>query len=118
VRLRCLGLSLVTTLTSVDLRREVVPGLLHLCRLSLSRAVRFTNRLQNRFSTYGFPRSKGQKARAPAYRFIPSPSVARTWSGPERAVLQTATALATLVPVTCRDGVRDLDMACQEDGLR
>ena len=44
VRLRRLGQSLVTALTSADLRREVVPGLLHLCRLSLSRRVRFTNR--------------------------------------------------------------------------
>jgi hypothetical protein len=44
VRLRCLGQSLVTALTSADLRREVVPGLLHLSRLSLSRCVRFTNR--------------------------------------------------------------------------
>ena len=44
VRLRCLGSSLVTALTSADLRREVVPGLLHLSRLSLSRCVRFTNR--------------------------------------------------------------------------
>ncbi len=44
VRLLCLGQSLVTALTSADLRREVVPGLLHLSRLSLSRRVRFTNR--------------------------------------------------------------------------
>ena len=44
VRLRCLGQSPVTALTSADLRREVVPGLLHLSRLSLSRCVRFTNR--------------------------------------------------------------------------
>ena len=44
VRLRCLGQSLVTALTSADLRREVAPGLLHLSRLSLSRRVRFTNR--------------------------------------------------------------------------
>jgi hypothetical protein len=34
----------VTTLTLADLRREVVHGLLHLSRLSLSRCVRFTNR--------------------------------------------------------------------------
>jgi hypothetical protein len=44
VRLRCLQGSLVTTLTSADLRREVVPGLLYLSRLSLSRCVWFTNR--------------------------------------------------------------------------
>ena len=45
VRLRCLGQSLVTALTSADLRRDVVvPGLPHLSRLSLSRCVRFTNR--------------------------------------------------------------------------
>jgi hypothetical protein len=44
VRLRCLRQSLVTALTSADLVREVVPALLHLCRLSLSRRVRFTNR--------------------------------------------------------------------------
>jgi len=49
VRLRCLGQALVTALTSADLRREVVPGLLHLCRLSLCRLslcrrVRFTYR--------------------------------------------------------------------------
>jgi hypothetical protein len=44
MRLCCLGQSLVTALTSADLRREVVPGLLHLSRLSLSRCVQFTNR--------------------------------------------------------------------------
>jgi hypothetical protein len=44
VRLRCLLGSLVTTLTSADLRYEVVPGLPHLSRLSLSRCARFTNR--------------------------------------------------------------------------
>ena len=46
VRLRCPGQSLVTALTSADLRREVVPGLLHLSRLPLclSRCVQFTNR--------------------------------------------------------------------------
>jgi hypothetical protein len=44
VRLRCLGQSPVTALTSADLLREVVPALLHLARLSLSRCVRFTNR--------------------------------------------------------------------------
>ncbi len=43
-RLRCLEQSLVTALTSADLRREVVPGLLHFSCLSLSRCVRFTNR--------------------------------------------------------------------------
>ena len=32
VRLRCLGQSLITALTSADLRREVVPGLLYLSR--------------------------------------------------------------------------------------
>jgi hypothetical protein len=42
-RLRCLNLSLVTALTSVDLRREVFPDILRLPRLSLSRRVRFTN---------------------------------------------------------------------------
>jgi hypothetical protein len=44
VRLRCLGQSPVTALTSADLRREIVSGLLHLSRLSLYRCVRFTNR--------------------------------------------------------------------------
>jgi hypothetical protein len=44
VRLRCLGQSLVTALTSVDGPLEIVPGSLYLSRLSLSRCVRFTNR--------------------------------------------------------------------------
>jgi hypothetical protein len=44
VRLRCLGQSLVTALTSADRRLDVVPGSLYLSRLSLSRCVRFTNR--------------------------------------------------------------------------
>ena len=44
MRLRSLGQSLVTALTLADLRREVLPGLLYLSRLSLSRCVRFTNR--------------------------------------------------------------------------
>ncbi len=86
VRLRCLGQSLVTTLTSTDLRREVVPGLLHLCRLSLSRCVRFTDRftepiLDLRLSA--LPKGENARARALACWFIPSPSAARTWSGPE-----------------------------------
>jgi len=50
VRLRFLRQPLVIALTSADLRREIVPGLLHLCRLSLSRRVRLQIRLQNRFS--------------------------------------------------------------------
>src|ERR1019366_4186909 len=33
-------------MTSADLRREVIPGLMHPCRLSLSRRVRFTNRFK------------------------------------------------------------------------
>lgn len=44
VRLRCLGQSLVTALTSADLWREVVLGLPGRSRLSLSRGARFTNR--------------------------------------------------------------------------
>jgi hypothetical protein len=44
VRLRCLGQSLVTALTSADRRLEVIPGPLYLSRLSLFRCVRFTNR--------------------------------------------------------------------------
>jgi hypothetical protein len=44
---------LVTALTSADLRREVVPGLLHLSRLSLSRCVRLQIGLQNGFLICG-----------------------------------------------------------------
>ena len=43
-RLRCLGQSLATALTSAGSQREVVCGLLHLCPPSLSCCVRFTNR--------------------------------------------------------------------------
>jgi hypothetical protein len=45
VRLRCLGQSLVTVLTSTDLLGDVLWRLLCLLRLSLSRRVWFTNRL-------------------------------------------------------------------------
>jgi len=61
VRLRCLGQSLVTALTSADLRREVVPGLLHLSRLSVSRCVGLQIGLQNRFLTCGFLRFHGRE---------------------------------------------------------
>ena len=43
-RLRCLGRSLVTVLTSIDLVGDVLWRLLRLPRLSLSRRVWFTNR--------------------------------------------------------------------------
>jgi len=55
-RLRCLEQSLVTALTSADLRREVVPGLLHLSCLAASG---LQIGLQNRFLTCGFLRFQG-----------------------------------------------------------
>ena len=110
VRLRCLGQSLVTALTSADLRREVVPGLLHLCRLSLSRRVRFTNQFTEpvpdlRLSA--LPRARMRALRPVGSsrhrRLIPSSSAARTWSGPEPAVLQTVTARRSMVVLTWPD---------------
>ena len=75
VRLCRLGQSPVTALTLAGLLREVAPGLLRLPCLSLSRRVRFTNSftepvLDLRVSAP----SDRRDARAPACRFIPSPS--------------------------------------------
>jgi hypothetical protein len=53
-RLRCLGPSPVTALTSADLRREVCLGLPRLPCLSPSRCVCAQIRAQNRFLTCGF----------------------------------------------------------------
>ncbi len=106
VRLRCLGQSLVTALTSADLRREVVPGLLHLSRLSLSRCVRFTNRFTEPvLDLWLSALPRGENTRAPACRFTPSPSAARTSSGPEPAVLQTTTHRHSVSVLTWADGV-------------
>src|SRR5579863_6818317 len=55
VRLRRLGSSLVTALTSIDPRREVFPDLLRLPRLGLSRRVRFTNRFTELTTDLRFP---------------------------------------------------------------
>ena len=64
-RLLCLGESLVSALTSADLRDDVdsVPPCLP--RLKLSRCVRFTNRLQNCFWPADSCRSSGQVVREP-----------------------------------------------------
>ncbi len=61
MRLRCLGQSLVTTLTSADLWPEVVPGLPGLSRLSLSRGAGLQIGLRNRFSTCDFPHFPGRE---------------------------------------------------------
>jgi hypothetical protein len=71
VRFRCLGQSLVTALTSADLRREVVPGLLHLCRISVSRCVRFTSRFTERILDLWL--SEIPRARTRAFRPVGSP---------------------------------------------
>jgi hypothetical protein len=91
VRLRCLRQSLVTAMTSADLRRKVVSGLLHLSRLSPSRRVRFTNRFTERVPDMPVSALAWALTHAPACRFISSPSAACTRSESGSAVSQTVT---------------------------
>jgi hypothetical protein len=110
VCLCCLGQSLVTALTSADLRREVVPGLPHLSRLSLSRCVRFTNRFTEPVLDLCFLRFHGREHARSGLSVHPV-TMGRPARGTGRnpAVLQTATAQVGLCPVTC-DDVRELDL--------
>jgi hypothetical protein len=73
-RLRCLGQSPVTALTSADAPREVVSGLLRLPRLSRSRSAPCTNPCTNKFLTCGCRSSRCAHARTLACLIIPSPS--------------------------------------------
>ena len=60
VRLRCLGQSLVTALTSADRRLEVVPGSLYLSVSACPAASGLQIGLRNRFLTCGFLPFRGR----------------------------------------------------------
>ena len=78
MRLRSLGQSLVTALTLTDLRREVLPGLLYLPRLTCPAASGLQIGLQNRPLTCGFLRLHGREHARSGLSVHPSPSATRT----------------------------------------
>src|SRR5216683_132598 len=102
------GWSPVAALASADSRREVVPGLRRLPRLTLSRHVRFTDSFTNPFLTCGFLSFQDSRPRT----FRPAgPSghrrPTRTESGPDSGSRWSALSCRDLLPrVSAAQGLR------------